>query len=199
MLNWLRSIFTKRASAPASPEPQLEMLRDHLDDLPPVVVPDGYELRTYEPGDEAAWCEIMEGNVGRNWTVERCRQKIVLDPRFAPANLFFATREGRPVASACAWRRTSEDSPIGTIHMVAALAPHRGRGLGHLLNSAVLRRLKELGFRKAYLLSDDWRLPAIHSYLRAGFQPFHTHISHAERWEAVFRNLEDHHGRAPGP
>ncbi len=181
------SLFKKRPADP--PLPQLEMDRDNLDNLPEVAVPPGYELRTYRPGDEAAWCDIMEGNVGRNWTVEICRTKLTEAPRFQPENLIFITHRGRPVASACAWWKSPEDRIVGEVHMVAALEAHRGKGLGHLLNAAVLKRLKALGFQKAHLKTDDWRLAAVKSYLTANFHPLHTHSSHPERWKAVFNKL----------
>ena len=75
--------------------------------------------------------------------------------------------------------------------MVAVLPDHRGRGLGHLLNALVLHRLKSLGYQKAHLKTDDWRLPAIKTYLAAGFHPLNTHESHPERWEAIFAKLEE--------
>ena len=74
--------------------------------------------------------------------------------------------------------------------MVAALDSHRGKGLGNLLNAAVLRRLQELGFEKAHLLTDDWRIPAIRSYLSAGFRPDRTHRTHRKRWKLIFREIE---------
>ncbi len=181
--------FKKRPSASESPLTQLEMLRETLDDLPEILIPPGYGLRTYKAGDESAWCTIMEGNVGRNWTVETCREKLIDDLRFHPENLFFATCDGRPVASACAWRKTPDAETVGEVHMVAVLEAHRRRSLGHLVNAAVLHRLKALGFQQAHLLTDDWRLPAIKSYLTAGFRPQHTHGSHPERWKAVFEKL----------
>jgi len=182
------SLFKKRPPA-EKPLPQLEMLREDMDDLPEIVIPPGYELRTYRPGDEAAWCDIMEGNVGRGWTVDRCRAKLTEDARFQPESLFFVTHQGRPVASACAWQKDLDDQTVGAVHMVAALDAHRGKGLGHLVNAAVLHRLRDLGFRKAYLLTDDWRLPAIKSYLTAGFHPCHTHPSHPDRWQEIFKTL----------
>ena len=189
MIDWLKGLFSEPPVD--EPLPQLDMLRDHVDDLPPIVVPDGYELRSYVEGDEQAWCDIMEGNVGRNWTRERCRMKLIDDPRFERDNLFFAVKNDRPVASACAWKTTVEETVIGEVHMVAALESHRGKGLGHLVNAAVLHRLKDLGFQKIHLKTDDYRLAAINSYLKAGFDPLNTHISHAERWEAILDRLGD--------
>jgi mycothiol synthase len=131
----------------------------------------------------------MEGNVGSNWTPETCREKLTSDPRFDPENLFFATLDDRPVGSACAWTKSLDQRHIGEVHMVAVLGEHRGKGLGHLVNAAVLHRLKELGYRQAHLLTDDWRIPAVKSYLRAGFRPLHTHESHPDRWRELFELL----------
>ncbi len=169
--------------------PQLDMLRDDLERLPDIVIPEGYDLRTFEPGDETAWCEIMEGNVGSNWTVEACREKMTSDPRFDPGNLFFATIDGQPVGSACAWTKNPDQRDVGEVHMVAVLDSHRGKGLGHLVNAAVLHRLRDLGYKQAHLLTDAWRVPAIKSYLRAGFKPLHTHITHPERWRDFFEQI----------
>ena len=191
MINWLKRIFSGPEPA-EEPLPQLEMLRDHLDDLPEIQVPDGYELRSYQPGDDQAWCDIMEGNVGRNWTAELFEQKMSSDPRFSPDALFFALHEESPVASACAWRPSPEEEVVGDVHMVGALDDHRGKGLGHLVNSAVLHKLKEQGFQKAHLKTDDWRLAAINSYLKAGFEPLNTHISHAERWDLILEKISEY-------
>ncbi len=188
MISWLKSVFGAKAP-PEEPLPQLEMLRDHMDDLPPITIPEGYLLRTYREGDAHAWCEIMEGNVGRHWTEALFAEKISSDPRFRDDGLFFATYEDRPVASACAWWPDLEEQVIGDVHMVSALDEHRGKGLGSLVNAAVLAKLKEQGFTRAHLKTDDWRLPAINSYIKAGFDPLNTHISHAERWDVILEQI----------
>ena len=191
MISWLKSVFGAKAP-PVEPLPQLEMLRGHLDDLPPVTIPEGYGLRTYQQGDATAWCGIMEGNVGRNWNEEVFAEKMASDPRFSDDALFFATYEGRPVASACAWRPTVDERVVGDVHMVSALDEHRGKGLGSLVNAAVLAKLKEQGFTKAHLKTDDWRLAAINSYVKAGFEPLNTHISHAERWDVILEQIAEY-------
>lgn len=170
-------------------QPQLEMLREDLRDLPEIVVPEGYRLRSYRGGDEADWCVIMDGNIGVGWTVEKCRERLVEDPRFVAEGLYFATCRGEAVGSACAWRKAVDEQIVGEVHMVSVLKSHRGRRLGHMLNAAVLRRLRKLGFQQAHLQTDDWRLAAIKSYLRAGFQPLNSHESHQERWASVFEKL----------
>jgi mycothiol synthase len=173
------------------------MWRPHLDGLPDPVVPSGYRLRTFRAGDEQAWGEIMatEGGIGREWSVEKVRERIVERPQFDPAGLFFATSDtddDRPVASACAWWR--EEGDMGNVHMVCAVPSHRGRGLGRLVTVAVLHRLRERGFRSADLTTDDFRLAAIKSYLGMGFVPVYRTDpdrldDHEARWSAVFAAL----------
>lgn len=189
MFSWLKNIFGASEPVP-EPLPQLEMLRDHLEDLPGISVPGGYVLRTFQDGDEQAWCDIMEGNVGQNWSVDKFREKMSSDPRFTADGLYFVTHDGTPVASACAWRPSIDEKVVGDVHMVGAYENHRGKGLGHLINSAVLHKLKDQGFQKAHLKTDDWRLAAINSYLKAGFEPLNTHISHAERWDIILEKIE---------
>jgi len=49
---------------------QLRMLRPNLDDLPPIFLPDGVDIRTYRRGDEQAWAEIMNTGIGEHWTAD---------------------------------------------------------------------------------------------------------------------------------
>src|SRR5687767_10707717 len=115
------------------------MWRPNLEGLPQLDVPAGYRLRTYRPGDESPWGEIMSapGGIGRDWTVEKVRQRLIDRPQFEAAGLFFVTSDaegGRPVASACAWRADEgtgdvdeargdrPDTRLGTVHMVCSLS-----------------------------------------------------------------------------
>jgi mycothiol synthase len=175
------------------------MWRPHLDDLPDVVVPDGYHLRAFQEGDERAWGEIMgtEGGIGREWTVEKVQERITSRPQFEAAGLFFATCDaegGRPVASACAWRTAPEERRLGNVHMVCALPSHRGRGLGRLVTLAVLHYLRGRGDQSADLTTDDFRLAAIKSYLGLGFVPVYRTDperldDHEARWSAIVARL----------
>jgi len=167
---------------------QLKMVHRDLGSLPEIEMPEGYELRTYRPGDEAAWAEIMNTGVGE-WTSESCREKLTGDPRFIPEGLFFAVHEGKPVGSACAWRRSADEWEKGYLHMVCVLPDQRGKQIGHLLTLAVLRFFRDRGFKEVWLSTDDWRIPAIKSYLRLGFEPDYEDDSHHERWKVVFERI----------
>src|SRR5258705_12812449 len=86
--------------------PSLRMLRPSLEGLPSLdaalqELPAGYRLRTYRPGDEAAWAEVMNTGEMGHWDVARTRVELTACPypQFDPDGLFFATDgvEERPV------------------------------------------------------------------------------------------------------
>ncbi len=165
------------------------MRRDHLADLPAVVPPPGYHFRTALPGDERAWCDIIEGSLGTGWTVDRAHAALFHHPEFDPGRLFFAVKGIEPAGTACAWFFDPDDRHLGQVHMVAVKPDHRGHRLGHWLSLLTLHYFRDHGYTAAELLTDDWRLPAIHTYLRLGFRPLHLDDSHRDRWIQVFRRL----------
>ena len=77
----------------------------------------------------------------------------------------------------------------GYIHMVACKETSRGKGYGTLLNNIALYTLKTEGMQTAYLTTDDWRIPAIKSYLRAGFEPDLSTEDFNNRWNKIFKEI----------
>lgn len=167
---------------------QLRMVHRSPDDLPEIGLPKGYELRTYIPGDEAAWAEIMNTGIG-SWTVERVHEELTGKPQFRADGLFFITCQDKAVASACAWTLEPGELEKGYLHMVCVLPEHRGKQLGYLVTLAVLHYFREHGFKEVWLSTDDQRLPAVKSYLRLGFEPFYEDDAHVERWQNVFKTI----------
>lgn len=167
---------------------QLHMVHRNLKSLPEIEIPEGYGLRTYQPGDEAHWVAVMSAG-GWDFTEESCRENLTEKPQFLPDGLFFVTFQGTPVGSACAWRKSPEDWDIGWLHMVCVVPEHRGKQLGHIVTLAVLRYFLDQGFKEVWLSTDDWRIPAIKSYLRLGFEPHYFDDSHRERWAKIFESL----------
>jgi mycothiol synthase len=74
----------------------------------------------------------------------------------------------------------------GELGYLVVLPTHRRRGLGFALIAAATRRLNQGGYRHIFLGVQGWRLPAIRSYLRAGFQPFLHAPGLDQRWRCVF-------------
>ena len=78
--------------------------------------------------------------------------------------------------------------------MVCVLPEHRGHGLGRVVTLAVLRYMRQHGFRSARLRTDDWRLSAIRAYLSLGLEPLYPPDAvpgddHRARWAAVIARL----------
>ncbi len=170
--------------------PQLRMGFTSFDGLVPPEPVAGYGLRTFRPGDEDPWVEILSTGRFKAW--DRARLDRMLAGGRAPvplAGIFFATYEDRPVGTACTFLHPGERGDVAELGWVAVHPLHRGHGLAAQVCRAVLGFVRELGHGYAYLVTEDFRLPALKTYLRLGFEPELTDPSHPERWEVVRRSL----------
>jgi len=145
----------------------------------------GYSLRTYHEGDVAPYIELLRRAGFSNW--DAAKAQAVLDTVHANG-LFFVIHDATQtlVATAAAQNKARQFHPAGgELGWVAADPQHRGKGLGYAVCAAATRRLIEAGHPTLYLLTDDFRLPAIRVYLRLGWIPFLYTAEMEERWRAV--------------
>lgn len=171
------------------PPMQLRMLRPNLDALPPIALPPGYELRTYREGDDVTWAAIAAGSLNPSYTPEKAREAMTRKPQFKPERMFFVTHQGQAVGTATAWMNPPTDTRQGYVHMVGVLEAHRGKGLGRVVTLAVLHYFRDHGFTRAILDTDDWRVPALVTYLKLGFRPLYRDDTHPGRWKALREKL----------
>ena len=172
--------------------PMLCMVRPDLQNLEPLQFPDGYSLRCFAAGDDAAWEAIIAESFGREDNPDRFDARMRTDPAFMPERVLFIVWEGEPVATASAWHMAKYGPETGYIHMVGVRPGHQGRRLGYLINLAALHRFVSEGRTRALLETDDYRLPAIKTYLNLGFEPLLVHENQRERWRKVFVALGLH-------
>ncbi|MFD2331322.1 GNAT family N-acetyltransferase [Cohnella sp. GCM10020058] len=166
--------------------PQLVMRRSNLADLPPFRLPEGYACRSFEPGDEAHWERIVKLAFG--W--ERSfREYIQSHFYYRPGRVLFLCREGIPVATACAWQEPEWGEDWGYLHMVGVDPAFAGQGLGYAVSLAALHRMQEDGKACAVLETDDFRLPAVRTYLKLDFRPDVPDEALRNRWKLVYREL----------
>ncbi|OAO89192.1 hypothetical protein AXX17_ATUG03440, partial [Arabidopsis thaliana] len=163
---------------------KLWMRLDSLDELPKLSIPAGYTLRTYRQGDDQSWEQIVQSSF---FEPIAFAQKVASRPSYRPERVIFLCQEDNPVATASALNleepapgNAGEDN-LGYLHMVAALPSHAGHGLGRTVTLGALHRMKEDGKHSALLKTDDFRLPAIHTYLQLGFKPLHGASDHPAR------------------
>ena len=169
---------------------QLRMVRPNLDGLPQLEIPEGYQIRTYQEGDDVHWANVISDSFGGERTPEDARRDIMDRDVFDPEGLYFATYRGTPVGTTCAWKDTPDEIDVGIVHMVGVHSTHTGHKLGRCVTLSVLLYLRDHGFKCAKLGTDDFRLPAIKTYLNLGFLPVYVDVTQPERWREIFRKLD---------
>ena len=174
------------------------MLEGDPSAVTPVALPEGYRFVTYVPGDRDAWIAIERS--ARE--LESQAQGEEVWERFfggrdeaLRSRMFFAvSAAGEKVATATAWydiRR--EDGPANTmLHWVAVRRDEQGRGLSKPVITRALRRMSEMGCRRAVIPTQTTTWLACKVYLDLGFRPIPKNAEHSrDGWEIV-RALTDH-------
>lgn len=158
-----------------------------MEGLPELIPPPSCTARHYRPGDDHAWEQIIHASFGGN--SHSFTETIASKPPFRPERVWFIECEGKPVATASAWRDAHYGEHTGYVHMVGALPNFKGQKLGYWVSVAVLRQLAAEGVHHAVLQTDDFRLPAIVTYARLGFRPLIVHENQPRRWGAIYSKL----------
>ena len=170
---------------------QLLMYRPHLDNVPATrPLPEGYEVRQFEAGDDIeALAETLTSAFAEEWSVERVKSSLTEASDVLA--VYVVTWEGRPVATASSRLDPGPFAGSGYVHWVGAHADHAGRGLGTALMVRLFEDFRERGYPDAVLQTDDFRIPAIKSYLRCGFLPVYEVQGDDQRarWSAIFQQV----------
>ena len=168
--------------------PQLIMRNPDITNLPPLVLPEGFEIYHHEEncGMEAVWENIIESAFGTKFSFDF----LVKAGDYNPEHVLYLSHNGVPIATATAVEH--KDYPgEGWYRMVGVKPEARGKGAGKMIGLAALYALRDRGYKSALLSTDDNRIPAICLYLSLGFKPLYTHESHRERWEKVFEVINN--------
>jgi mycothiol synthase len=166
---------------------QLHMRRPNLENLPPLALPDGYTLRESSSGDEAGIAALLQTTFGDTWTSDRVARELTQSDDVKKT--FVLENNGEIVATASARLLPEAYPDAGYVHYVAALPDHAGKRLGYLASLATLHEFVRLNCKTAVLDTDDFRLPAIKTYLNLGFAPYHRDGTHEARWAAIDATL----------
>jgi mycothiol synthase len=151
--------------------------------------PAGYLLRGFRVGDEEAYLDLMHSAGFDTWNRDNLNAVLA---NAVPHGVVFVEHvaSSKIVATAMGWRRPSSLFPDAyEMGWVAADPAHTGMGLGQVVIAAATRALLEHGAGRIYLLTDDWRLPAIKSYLKVGYVPLYHQPGMKDRWQELFLKL----------
>lgn len=177
-------------SARESSLPQLLMRFPTEAKLPELEIFEPYRLRAYEKGDIPAWVALLNasGELGY-WDENKVRDE--LEGSVVAGMQFFVVVGNQPVALASVNDKSIDGALCWEIGWVATHPLHRGKGLGTLVTVAALRAARSLPSRPILLQTDDFRLAAIRTYLKVGFEPTADHPSYPERWRCLFERLPE--------
>ena len=169
---------------------QLSMILEDLSNLPEVELSPEYHLRCCRDGDEERWIKLISNVFGyASEAAESSWQEIIQSPYFQPEDVIFICCGSHVVATATARLRETDPTGTGYLHMVAADPAHKGKKLGAAVVAAVCRRLKYRGMLRVLLHTDDFRIPAISTYLKLGFRPVIKDIEMKNRWAELAKTL----------
>ena len=165
--------------------PQLFMRHPDITSLPPLSLPEGFELHSHAEGMDPVWETLIEEAFGSHFSFDEFIRK---GGGYKPEYVLYISKDGKDIATTTAIE-ASKFPGEGWFRMVATSPQARGLGAGRLVTLAALHSLAARGFKSAMLSTDDERIPAIRLYLSLGFEPFYSHESHKERWEKVFEKI----------
>jgi len=154
---------------------------------PSFALPQGYRIRSYQPGDLDTWLRIQATDPFFAPTAETFEAVLPGDDGYrAERVMFLVGPEGAEIGNITAWNTdqvTGQD--IGQICWVALVPSARGRGLGKPLLSAACAALLERGYTQAFVDTNMRRIPALNLYLRFGFEPYLRDEDEAAAWRAI--------------
>lgn len=149
----------------------------------------GFELRTAAVADAAALTVVLESAFAEPWGIDRTLSVLLAAPDVV-RTWVITTSDGDLVATASERLLPDEYPGAGYLHYVGALASVSGQRLGQIVTQRCLQGFVERGLGKAVLKTDDYRLPAIRTYLRVGFVPEYRSEEERSAWSEVFRTIE---------
>jgi mycothiol synthase len=156
----------------------------------PVALPTDYELRTFEPADAAAYLALMQTAGFTDFGEAHLSGWLA---KVLPDGFFLIVHRPTGRLAATAGASHCPDALLhpygGELGWVAGSLAHAGRGLGRAVCATALNRFLSAGYRRIYLRTDDWRLPALKIYLGLGFQPFLYAPDMPARWATICEKL----------
>lgn len=153
-------------------------------------IPQGLEIQSFAERPDALneWLDIVQYGLTDGRMGAECYKSCMTDRKWYDEKMcFFVINEGEAVATITVI--CDYDNKEGYIHMVACKPECRGRGIGNLLNDWAVYILKKEKMETAYLTTDDWRIPAIKSYLKFGFNPDLSTQDYKDRWQAILAKI----------
>ncbi|MBE5810954.1 MAG: bifunctional phosphoribosyl-AMP cyclohydrolase/phosphoribosyl-ATP diphosphatase HisIE [Clostridiales bacterium] len=161
-----------------------------------VKLPEGYAIRTYQPGDENAWAALMYA-VGEQTSLVDAKaefiQRYLADETLTDRIFFAVDAEGAVAGTAIAWEQDPRGIGTRALHWVAVHPAHQRKGLGKALCQTALRLFRrEDNALPVYLHTQPWSWKAILLYISLGFQlqPQDTFYGYENQYVQAMKTLK---------
>lgn len=151
-------------------------------------LPAGYRILNYRPGDREALKDAVIALTIERMTDEKLDEKILCHAGLVPEESLFIVWHGeKPVGTACGY--LTPEAGKGTLHMVSVLKEESGHGLGLLVCAKATEWLLGQKAPVIDLTTDDFRMPAVMTYLRLGYLPVIDDDEMLGRWRQMLARL----------
>lgn len=163
----------------------LEMRLEALGEAVKINLPEKYDWRFYQPGDEIHWAKmwVSAGGFTAEEAAIECFGRDFPDAEALKERMIFLTDNGVPFATVAVWFGREEDE--GRIHWVCIDEAHQNQGLSSALIGLSLNHCLKLGYKKAYLKTNTPNWVAIRMYHRFGFRAHVNNEREAKGWNIV--------------
>lgn len=160
------------------------------DNISSGVFPSGYIFRCISREEGHLWETVMNEAFG-NYPAGAFEYVMVNNYAYLPERVYVLFDERKmPCGTASAWSQQhlwGEDA--GHIIFVGIIPSHRGKGLATQMVLHLFEVIKSRGQKSVLLETDIDNLPAIKSYLHAGFLPHLIAYDHINIWNNIFTQL----------
>ena len=155
----------------------------------PYEIPEGYFVRIFLEEDKNEIVKLMKMAGFHEWNLAMMQEELVL---CLPRGFFVVVCErSNSIVAMFMARHNCNLNHIfsGRIDWLATHPDHYGKGLGFVVTACVMNRLIEVGYNRIFVTTDDHRLGAIKTFIRAGFVPRLFSQDMYARWEKISQNL----------
>ena len=183
-------IYLKKSLLPRPPELfLLEMIfpTNNLSTLKLPELPSNYKLRIFREGDLKDFNNLLIKAEMGICRLEYWQNHILPNGFFVIED----TDTSELVATFFASHHPANRHPhAGNLGWLAVDPAHRGNNLGSVVVISVMNRLLNAGYKRIYLETHQFRLPAINIYLKLGWIPFIYRPEMNEQWELISSKLK---------
>ena len=157
-----------------------------------VKLPEGYSIRTYQPGDEDAWAALHVATGDFASVQEATAYFLNTYARDFSRALFAVAPDGSVIGTVTAWTDPRGDATIRSLHWLAVAEDHQRKGIGKALCKTALKLMRrEDNAAPVYLHTQPWSWKAVLLYASLGFklQRTDSFANYENQYEQVMATL----------